>query len=110
VSPATNSAPSAAPPTVKLDKVVYYSKPNVEGQVVSPNQAPQAGAKILFVSLDKQGTRQTVTANAAGKFQTDLTSGSWLVYLHDAADTPIFQRKVDIRSQETNEVTLRVSR
>jgi hypothetical protein len=110
VSPATNSAPSPPPPTVKLDKVVYYSKPNVEGQVVSQDQAPRPGAKILFVSLDKQGARQTVTADAAGKFQADLTYGSWLVYLHDAADSPVFQRKLDVRAQETNEVTLRTSR
>ena len=55
----------------------------VNGQVVSSNFAPRPGTQIVFVNDQRQDVR--TTADAAGRFQVNLASGNWTVFIGDAA-------------------------
>ena len=86
------------PPKARLDHVASLANPNVDGQVVkAADNTPHAGAKLLFVSADRQGAQQSVTADGDGRFQTTLASGGWLVYVQDDGGRPVFHEKVDVR-------------
>src|SRR5262249_56589234 len=108
--PPTQEPPRATPPTpppsVKLDRIVLGPPPTVEGQVVRSDRAPHAGAKVLFVSADRQGAQQTVTADSQGQFHADLEAGAWLAYVHGYDGKPIFQSKIDVQPTQTPRVTL----
>jgi hypothetical protein len=107
VTPQGPPAPrSPAPPSVRLDKIVLAPAPGVEGQVVRDDRAPAAGAKVMFVSVDRQGSQQSVTADARGQFRVTLASGAWLVYVHGADGKPVFHSKIELRGEETRQVTL----
>lgn len=102
----TRPAPTA-PPTVRLDRIVALPPAhNVEGQVIRGDSAPQAGARLLFVSTARQGVRQTTQADAAGQFRLTLGSGEWLVYLHGADGKPVFHSKLEVRENEPRKVAL----
>jgi hypothetical protein len=103
--PAAPQSP-AAPPSVRLDKIVLAPGPGVEGQVVRDDRAPAAGAKVMFVNADRQGSQQSVTADGKGQFRVTLASGSWLVYVHGADGKPVFHSKIELRGEETRQVTL----
>ena len=98
---------SPEPPKARLDHTASLENPNVSGQVVAAgDSAPQAGAKLLFVSADRQGARQAVTADGDGRFQTTLASGGWLVYVQDDGGRPVFHDKVDVRDDLPRTITL----
>ncbi len=97
---------SPPPPTVRLDKIVAAPPGNVEGQVFRGDSAPQAGARLLFVSTARQGVRQTATADTTGQFRVTLGGGEWLVYLHAADGRPVFHSKLELRENEPRKVTL----
>jgi hypothetical protein len=78
----------------------------VEGQVVRANNAPQPGTRLLFVSADRQGERESVTADPAGQFRVTLASGGWLVYLEAADGRPVFHSKIDVQDNQQRQVTL----
>jgi hypothetical protein len=99
-------APAAPPPTVRLDRIAAIDGAQVEGRVVGNGNAPQAGARILFVSMSRQGPQEAVTANAAGQFQVSLASGGWLVYIHGPDGKPVYHSKIEVRNNETRQVTL----
>ncbi len=101
----TPGSPSP-PPAVKLERIVALPDHNVEGQVVREDRAPQAHARLLFVSALGQAMQQPVTADAAGQFRVTLASGGWLVYLHGADGKPVFHTKIDVRENETRQVRL----
>ena len=77
--PTTNPTP----PPVKLDRIVVSPDASVEGQVVRNDNTPRPYAKVLFVSGNQPSAPQTVTANSAGRFQANLATGSWNVYLEN---------------------------
>jgi hypothetical protein len=85
-------------------------KPAVEGQVVSRDRLPQAGAHVLFIHADQRETRQGVTTDATGRFQLTLTSGNWLVYVQDGSGRLVFDRRVEVRDNEKSAPFTLVSR
>ena len=95
------------PPKARIDHVASLPNPNVAGQVVkAADNSPHGGAKLLFVSADRQGAQQSVTADGDGRFQTTLASGGWLVYVQDDNGRPVFQDKVDVRDDLPRTITL----
>jgi hypothetical protein len=94
------------PPAVRLDRIAAIDSAQVEGRVVGNGNVPQAGVRVLFVSMNHQGPQESVTANAAGQFQVSLASGAWLVYVHGADGKPVFHSKLEVKSSETRLVTL----
>ena len=73
----------------------------VEGKVVLNDNSPPANARLLFVSAEKQGPQETVTADNNGRFNVTLASGDWLVYLTGTDGKPVFHSKIDISSKDT---------
>jgi hypothetical protein len=106
--PAAPAAPVPAPrpPSVRLERIVSAPLTQVQGQVVRGDSAPQAGAKVVFVSATRREPHQIVTADATGKFRVTLASGGWLVYVHDANDRPVLHSKIDLNDNENRKVTL----
>jgi hypothetical protein len=101
------ASPSQPPPQVHIDRIAALPGPNLEGQVVaSRDRAPHAGARVLFVSADRQGPQQSVTADSDGRFQTSLAAGSWLVYVRNTDGDPVFADKVEVKEEETRRMTL----
>jgi hypothetical protein len=98
-----NTAP--ANPPVKLERIVFGPESYVEGQVVRNDQTPKGGASVLFVSADT-GSRQTVTANANGRFQVNLASGSWLVYVPGRDGTPLFHSRASVNDNQPTRITV----
>ena len=105
-APAPPQSPEP-PKAVRIDRIASLPGANLDGQVVkSGDRAPHAGAKVLFVSADRQGDQQSLTADGEGRFRTTLTSGGWLVYVQDAEGRPVFHEKVDVRDNAPQTVTL----
>jgi hypothetical protein len=96
--------PPAAPP-VKLERIVFGPESYVEGQIVQRDQTPRAGASVLFVSAET-GSRQTVTANGTGRFQVNLASGNWLVYVPGRDGTPLFHSRVNVNDKQPTRITV----
>jgi hypothetical protein len=92
--------PAPPPPKVKLERIVAVPQAPVEGQVVRDGRDPWAGARVLFVSTDRQLPQQAVTADGKGEFRVTLASGGWLVYLPGKDGKPVFHSKIEIRDQE----------
>ena len=79
---------------MRIDHIASLPKPNVEGQVVkAADKRRTPGRKLLFVSADRQGDQQSVTADGDGRFRTTLASGGWLVYVQDDDGRPVFHEK-----------------
>lgn len=97
---------SPAPPTVRLDRITALPGANVEGQVYRGDSSPQSGAYVLFVSMARQGVRETTQADANGNFRVALGRGEWLVYLHGADGKPVFHSKLEVRENEQRRVAL----
>jgi hypothetical protein len=100
--------PPPAPPAVRLDRIVAIPGGNaqVQGQVVRLDRSPRGGAQLMFVSSDRRGPQQSVTADNRGQFQVTLASGGWLVYVHGADGKPVFHTKIEVKGEETRQVTL----
>jgi hypothetical protein len=105
-TPAPPLAPAAAPPKVRLDRIVLGSGPSVEGEVVRGDRAPAAGAEVMFVNAERRGDQQSVTADSRGQFHVTLATGGWLVYVRGADGTPVFKSRIDVRDEETKKMTL----
>jgi hypothetical protein len=94
------------PPSVRLDRIVSASGTSVQGQVVSEDRQPLANAQLLFVHADKMNTRESATADAAGKFQVTLESGSWLVYTRNNDGKTEFRKKIEVGAEAPSELRL----
>lgn len=99
-------AAPVAPPTVRLDRVVSVQKSTVAGQLVRSDRLPQSGARVMFVSVAPQGAQQQVTTDATGQFRVTLASGGWLVYVDGADHKPAYHSKLEVKENETRQVTL----
>src|SRR5205823_4275312 len=103
---APSPVPASPPPTVRLDRIVALPAPTLRGLVVRGDRSPNAGAKVMFVSANRMGAQQSVTADPAGQFRVTLASGGWLVYVHGLDGKPVFHSKIDLNDNETRQVTL----
>jgi hypothetical protein len=92
-------------PPVKFDRIAVGPNSQVEGQVVRSDNSPKASAKILFVNAST-GQRQTIYANTAGRFNAELATGSWLVYLHGANDIAVYNGRIDVNGAQARQVNL----
>jgi hypothetical protein len=99
-------APARPTPPVRIDRIAAVSAGEVQGQVVRSDKLPAAGAKVLFVSADRRQPRQTAAVDKSGQFRVALTSGGWLVYVQGSDGKPMFDRKIDVRDQETRQMEL----
>lgn len=98
--------PAPQPPApVKLDRIAAGPNSVVEGTVVRADNSPKANAKVMFVNAST-GEKQTINANSAGRFQTELPAGSWHVYVHGANDLPIYQNRIDVNGSQFRQVSL----
>jgi hypothetical protein len=93
--PAT-PVPAGPSPTARLERIALLPEHEVEGQVLFTNSQPRAGARVLLVSKEQANLRETATADDKGQFRVRLTSGSWLVYLHDAEGTAVYQDVLEV--------------
>jgi hypothetical protein len=66
--------------------------------------------KVIFVCADDQGGRQSLTTDGAGRFQTTLAAGNWLIYTQDADGRLMYQQKVRVASNTPIEPITLVSR
>ncbi|MSQ96328.1 MAG: carboxypeptidase regulatory-like domain-containing protein [Gemmataceae bacterium] len=104
--PVQNNQPATTPqPPVKLDRIAVGPDSRVEGQVTRSDSSPKPNAKLLFVNASS-GQRQSINANTAGRFEIDLPTGSWHVYLHGADDLPIYHSRVDVSGAQFRQVNL----
>ena len=101
----TAPTPLPPPPPVKLERIVVGPDSHIEGQVVRNDSSPRPNTRVLFVNT-ALGGRQTVTTNTMGRFDVDLTQGSWLVYLYGPDDVARYHSRIDVGASPTGPVTL----
>jgi hypothetical protein len=107
-------APAApkAPVVPKYDRITFDTPStspsfNVSGQVVTQStNYPKAGARLLFVSEAATGRQETATTDDAGRFRLTLATGGWLVYVRDEQGRAIFQSRVNVKENESQQVRL----
>jgi hypothetical protein len=104
--PAVVPAVRPTQPAVKIDRLAVGPDSRVEGQVVRSDNSPRANAQVLFFRADRQGQPMTVTANTAGRFYTNLSSGSWLVYLTNADGSQAYHSRIDITGDPPPQIIL----
>ena len=100
------SPQSPPPPAVKLDRIVVGPDARIEGQVVRSDNTPRANAQVLFVRADQQGVMQPVTANSVGRFQTNLSTGGWLVYLTNPDGTQAYHSRIEVTGEQGPQIVL----
>ena len=98
--PVQNTPPAAQPsPPVKFDRITVGPNSHVEGQIVRSDNTPKGNAKVLFINAST-GKRESVTTNNAGRFQLDLTAGSWHVYLTGADGIAVHHSRIDVNGAQ----------
>jgi len=102
ITPQSNTQPH---PQVKLDRIVFGPESYVEGQIVRTDNVPRPNVSVLFVSADN-GRRETATANNAGRFQINLASGNWLVYVQGRDGAAQFHSKLSVQENQTARLTV----
>ena len=82
-----NSLPRAMPPARVNARTTSLNKTTVvRGEVVRPDQAtPLAGAKLVLVSAADAKTREYVTADGFGRFETSVPAGTYHLYVGDGS-------------------------
>jgi hypothetical protein len=98
--------PPSAPPSVKLERIVALPPREVEGSIVRDDKSPEGNVRVKLISQENQGAEQTVTADAQGRFNAKLTSGSWLVYVQRNDGKLDFVRKIEVRDQDSKQYSL----
>ena len=94
------------PPQVNLDRIAFGNDTPVEGQVVRSDRAPKVGAKVVFVAAGQGGAQQEVVTNTAGRFQVNLASGNWLVYLTGPDGRQAFHSRIEVGDNPSGLITL----
>jgi hypothetical protein len=88
--------PVPVAPAYKPERVASLSGGSpINGQVVRNDFAPRPGAQVVFVNAQRQDVR--ATADAAGKFQVNLASGNWYVYVGDSAGGLAYHNQLTVR-------------
>jgi hypothetical protein len=104
--PLPQGQPTQQQPKVRLERITSLPDANVHGQLVGAGQAPQGGARILFVSEEQQRDHRTATTDGAGNFQLTLGNGNWLVYVPGADGRLVFNQKVQVEGSTPRQVLL----
>jgi hypothetical protein len=91
---------------VKLERIAFGPDARVEGQVVRGDRSPRPGARVVFVSAQRQAPNQSVTAGATGRFQVTLASGSWLVYVQGADGQQAFHSRLEVDGRPASPLTV----
>jgi hypothetical protein len=83
---------------VRLDHVVSAPVPkrNVEGQLVTADYAPRAGAEIVFVLAERSDVQTRVATDKDGEFRTILTEGQWDVYVKEPGGPAVLQKRIEV--------------
>jgi hypothetical protein len=91
----------------RLDHVVSrpVSGSNLNGQVVANNSTfPVGGAKLVFVSKQGETSQQAVTTDGAGRFQVNLPSGGWSIYMSRPDGMMEYHSTLAVRDNESRNV------
>jgi hypothetical protein len=102
----TQPVAPARTPQPRFDRITSAPHPNMAGQVIRADRLPQSRAQVLFVSADRKGGRQAITADDRGRFQTTLTSGTWLIYIQNDSGQLMYQQKVQVGEDQSPLLTL----
>ena len=103
---APRTGPPAAPPRVRLDKIVGLPRPNVEGEVVRADERGEPGARLLFRRVDRRSETESVKADGRGLFRATLASGVWDVFTHGADGILVTQTRIEVRDDEPRQLRL----
>jgi hypothetical protein len=94
-------------PAVRPDRIASAPAAQVEGQVVRMDRTPRGGARLTFISAQRQQLpMQAVTANAAGQFQVNLASGGWLVYVTGPDGRQTFHSRIEVNGAQPAPLTV----
>lgn len=105
--PRRPTAPTAPSVKFRPERVaVLPGETTVTGQVVRNDYAPRPGARVVFVSAQRQDVRQAATADPAGRFRVTLASGGWYVYVADDSGKLTYHNQLDVRGSEGRQVTV----
>jgi hypothetical protein len=98
---------SPAPaPAVRPDRIASAPAGRVEGQVVRGDRTPRGGARVMFINAQRQAPAQFATANASGRFQVNLASGGWLVYVTGADGRETFHSRIEVNGGRPGPLTV----
>jgi hypothetical protein len=103
VNPNTSRPVRPVPANIRPDRVASRGS-NINGTVVRDSLA-QPNVRLRFVSAAGQEFIPA-QADATGKFQVSLASGSWRVYTEDATGRPNFHSDIQIRDGDYHNVVL----
>ncbi|MGE3804751.1 MAG: hypothetical protein AB7K24_08780, partial [Gemmataceae bacterium] len=67
-------------------------------------------ARLMYVSLEPQGARHQVQAGNDGQFAVQHASGGWLDNIQGTDNRPVFHSKIEVRDNETRQMTLVANR
>lgn len=97
---AQTSIPRPVPAPVFRPERIASNGAAVTGTVVRSDFQPKSGARIRFVSA--QGEQLPATADATGRFNVKLASGSWRIYMDDATGRATYHSDITVRSENRN--------
>jgi hypothetical protein len=102
--------PARAPLVPRLNSVAYDAPantgPNLVGQVVAERGTIDRAVHLTFVSESASAADEKADVDGQGRFKVTLASGNWLIYSRDEQGKPVFQTRVSMRDQETQQMTL----
>ena len=101
-NPGGMSLPRAMPPAKVNARTTSLNKTTVvRGEVVRPDQAtPLAGAKLVLVSAADSKTREYVTADGFGRFETSVPAGTYHLYVGDGRGTASLHKTLKLDESE----------
>ena len=91
---------------VRPDRIASAPAGRVEGQVVRTDRTPRGGARVMFVNAQRQAPAQFATANASGRFQVNLASGGWLMYVTGADGRETFHSRIEVHGGQPAPLTV----
>jgi hypothetical protein len=93
-------------PSIKLERIAQSEGSGVGGQIVNDERTPRSGVQVTFASANKQTSDRTVTSNAAGRFDVDLPSGEWLVYMRTADGQQVYHSRIEVTATQKTPIVL----
>lgn len=96
------SQPRAMPPAkVNARTTSRSSSTAVRGEVVRNDQTtPLAGAKLVLVSAADKNVREYATADEFGRFDLQVPTGNWHLYVGDGSGRASFHKTVSLGEAE----------
>src|SRR5262249_45353778 len=98
--------PVGPAPGVKLERIAFGADARLEGEVVRGDRTPRAGARLTFVSAQRQAPAQTVVASTTGRFRVTLASGCGLFYLTAADGRQVFHSRIEVDGNQAAPLTV----